>query len=178
MREGFIRPSRKILRGIKLVVRRKGEVLFLSVLMGMAGYLFYLTFSLSPSWYQPVGAADYSRFIFVLLEIVCGLRMFKIFRQAKFNEKSTLDNKIEIKRIRNCVLLTMLVIFIYLIGLTSLGYFISTFLFLVICMWILSYYSLKIIPKAILISIILVALLYILFGQILNIYFPPRVLLF
>lgn len=150
---------------------RHGEIIFLSVLMILGVYIFYQTFFLPPSYYQLLGAAAYPRLIVALLAILC----LVVLAQKNKAKPSTAPAGIEPSRpsgARPPLLASALLVVAYGLGFTFLGYFVSSFIFIVLLVYVLSGYLPKVIPKAILISAAVTGFMYLFLMQFLNLYFP------
>jgi hypothetical protein len=147
-----------------------GEIIFLVALILLGAYIFYRTFFLPPSFHQILGAAAYPRFIVGFLSILC-----LIILAQKLKEKPAAPEGSKPGQptdARPPLLISALLVIAYGLGFSFLGYFVSSFIFIVVLIYVLSGYLPRIIPWATLISAAVTAFMYLFLVQFLDIYFP------
>ena len=154
---------------------RNGEIIFLAVLMLLGAYIFYRTFFLPPSFHQILGAAVYPRLIVGLLAILCLMVLWRKIKTAPFAAPAK-AGAAPAGGAKPPLLASSLLVAAYGLGFTFLGYFVSSFVFIVLLVFVLSGYSRKVIPRAVLISAAVTALMYLFLVCFLDLYFPATLL--
>jgi putative tricarboxylic transport membrane protein len=148
-----------------------GETLFITGIMILGALMFYLTFDLPPSWYQPLGAAVYARVIVSVLEILCLVVVIQGFGKTK-GKKDARSAMPETDKTRPPMLASGLMVLAYGLAVTFIGYFVSSFIFMILFIFVLSARSFKVIPKAVAVGLVVMTTLYIFLKYFLNLYFP------
>jgi hypothetical protein len=147
------------------------ENIFLAVFMLWGAYIFYRTFLLPPSYHQTVGAAVYPRFIVGLLTILFSAVFIQKSKVKRLKVPAEIETQVHSDS-RPPLLISALVVIAYGLGFTFVGYFVSSFIFIVILISVLSDYSPGLIPRAVLISTSVTGLIYLFLVKFLNLYFP------
>jgi hypothetical protein len=112
---------------------KKFENTFLCLLIAFSGTM-YIACSQAPSYLEePITAANYGSFVSVLCGAACVFRLiFNLFMQTKIT-----NNVFVIRELKLVVAQIILTIF-YTLGITNIGYFTTTFLYLNVSLIILS----------------------------------------
>lgn len=146
-----------------------------NVLVTLIGLAFFIaSFDVARGFQQIVGADEYSRFISVLLVI---FGVMGIVRSVLDNRKGLFETQ-ELKIFTDMrragfpivMLFSLLVINIFLIR--RIGYFESGFLFMALAIFFLGERTAKRAVSSVLFSAGITAIIYIVFGVMLNIYLP------
>ena len=149
----------------------KGETVFLAGIMILGALMFYLTFDLPPSWYQPLGASVYARIILSILELLCLIVLLRNLGRTQKRGDAP-DSAPKPDRVSPPMRSSGIIVFLYGLAVTFVGYFVSSFLFIVVLIFVLSARAVRMIPKAAAVGLLVMTTLYIFLKYFLNLYFP------
>ncbi len=137
------------------------------------------SFDVSPGFQQIVGADQYSRAVASLLTVlgILGVgRAVLDYRKGAFDEEE-LKIVVEMRRAgkRIGALFLLLILNIYLIRI--IGYFESGFVFLTLAIFVLGDKTRRRFLQAVAFALLITAIVYVVFGVMLNIYLPRGLLI-
>jgi hypothetical protein len=129
------------------------------VLIAFCAFFYYLTFSYPPR------AVAFPRFLLLVFLLLCVLLYIFPGRERKYRFREVFSSEKNI---------TVLMLIGYTLLFPFLGFFVTTFLFAVLYMWLFRREEL---PKYLLIAAVYVAVLYLVFQKMLYIWFPEGLLM-
>jgi len=152
-------------------MKKYTELIFPVVIIFLSGTLIYFSEKMEVIRLirgQALGPRFFPRVVSCVLIILCIFLLISNIRKISAGQKTKRDNGIDVPREYNNVILYSILLIFYVASIPYLGFFLSSFLYLLTIIWFFSKKNIKTLFLSLIISLIFIGIIFLSFVKILG----------